>query len=121
MVAIFAHSLPERVDAAARLFTDQSAYQSVVVYGAAMRTPPLAPRLPERGSMLRGSVAAVLAVVIALVTVFWRRNRFCRVLDLAERGIPVLRDWQSGHPGDYVLWITVGTITLGACFVLLLR
>ena len=28
---------------------------------------------------------------------------------------------QSGHPGDYVLWITIGLATLGTANLLLLR
>jgi hypothetical protein len=32
-----------------------------------------------------------------------------------------LRTLQSGHPGDYVMWITVGVAAVSAAFVLFLR
>jgi multicomponent Na+:H+ antiporter subunit D len=117
----FMHSAPQQADAAAHLFTDQPAYIAMVLEEAAIATPAPARPLPESGSMIRGTVSALLAIAIALLTVFWQRTPMCRVFDLLERGIPVLREWQSGHPGDYVLWITVGTVALGGCFVLLLR
>ncbi len=120
IAASFVPRVAQEADAGARLFADQIAYKSMVLDGAAVMTPPLQPSPPEEGSMLRGAIAGLLAVGIALLTVFWSEIGFGRVLGLAERGLPVLRDWQSGHPGDYVLWITVGTVTLGGCFVLLL-
>jgi multicomponent Na+:H+ antiporter subunit D len=117
----FVRWLPAHADAAARLFTDQSGYMSMVLNSSATATPPLVPAPSETGSTLRGTISALLALAIALLTVFWQRTPMCRIFDLFERGIPILREWQSGHPGDYVLWITVGTVTLGGCFVLLLR
>ncbi len=121
IVLTFVPHLPQTANAAARFFTDQSAYKSLVIDGSAVMTPPFAPLPPETDSMVRGGVAAVLAVCIAVLTVFWKTVPLAGVLEYAELGIPILREWQSGHSGDYVLWITVGTVTLGGCFVVLLR
>lgn len=113
--------LPQTIDAAGRLFTDQAAYKSIVIDGSSVATPSLEPPPPETGSMLRGAVACVLAFGIALMTIFRKRVPLGAMFDRAERGIPLLREWQSGHPGDYVAWLTFGTAALGGCFVVLLR
>ena len=117
----FVPQFHQMADAAGRLFTDQAAYKSIVIDGSRVTTPPLQPLPGESGSILRGAVAAALAAGVALLTVFRRRLAFAGILDHAERGIPFLREWQSGHPGDYVSWIAFGTAALGGCFVLLLR
>jgi multicomponent Na+:H+ antiporter subunit D len=71
---------------------------------------------------LRGSVGFVLAVGLACSSVFrlrlWRSFRFGAFL---EGGVRPLRAMQSGHPGDYVLWITVGVAVFGSAAMLLLR
>lgn len=120
LVSLVPH-LPQTIDAAARLFTDQAAYKSIVIDGSSVATPLLEPPPPETGSMLRGAVACVLAFGIALMTIFRKRVPLGAMFDRAERGIPLLREWQSGHPGDYVAWLTFGTAALGGCFVVLLR
>ncbi len=117
----FVPQVREIADSSARLFTDQAAYQSMVIDGATVElTADYAPA-PGHAGRMRGAIAAGLAMLLALATVFRLRNRFGRVLEYFERGIPVLRAWQSGHPGDYVTWITVGSAALGGCFLLLLR
>lgn len=121
LAATFIPHLRDTADAAARLFTDQDAYHSMVIDGSTVMTPSYVPLAPELNSRVRGSAAAVLALALALLTVFRKRGVFHTALNHAERGIPALREWQSGHPGDYVMWITVGTAALGACFVILLR
>jgi len=60
--------------------------------------------------------------MIVLGTVF--RDRVGKALAFTkymELGRSVLRKAQSGHPGDYVAWLTFGTAVLGVCFVWLLR
>ena len=117
----FVPHIRQIADSAGRLFTDQSAYKSLVIDGARVSNPPLQPSPSGRESMVRGGVAALVALALALFTIFRRKFPLGNVLDRAERGIPLLRAWQSGHPGDYVSWITLGTAVLGGCFVLLLR
>ncbi len=119
--ATFIPHIHETAGASARLFTDQSAYESMVIDGNTVDVPPLQPPHSEREGLLHGSLAVVVAAVIAFGTVFRRKNPLGKVFYSAERGLPFLRAWQSGHPGDYVTWITFGTAVLGGCFVLLLR
>jgi multicomponent Na+:H+ antiporter subunit D len=117
----FIPHLAELADSAGRLFTDQNAYKSLVIDGSIVQTPPPAQLPPEHGSMMRGAGAAVLAVAIALLTVFRRKALLGDFFYRAEQGVKLLREWQSGHPGDYVSWLALGTAVLGGFFVLLLR
>jgi multicomponent Na+:H+ antiporter subunit D len=110
----------ELADSAGRLFTDQSAYKSLVIDGSRVQTPPPAQLSPEYDSMVRGTIAAVLAVCVALLTIF-RKVPLGGLFYRAEQGNKLLRAWQSGHPGDYVSWLALGTAILGGFFVLLLR
>jgi multicomponent Na+:H+ antiporter subunit D len=73
-------------------------------------------------SALRGVFAFVLAVLLACTSVFRSRiKRSFRLGAFLELGIRPLRVFQSGHPGDYVLWLTIGLASLSAASVLLLR
>jgi multicomponent Na+:H+ antiporter subunit D len=121
LVLTFVPHIRETADAAARFFTDQSAYKSIVIDGTVVNIPPLEPSPPETSSETRGAIAGGIAIALALVTIFWKKIPLGGILDYAERGIPLLREWQSGHPGDYVSWIALGTAALGGSFVLLLR
>jgi hypothetical protein len=38
-----------------------------------------------------------------------------------ESGFRPLRAMQSGHPGDYVLWLTIGVASFGTAVLFLLR
>jgi multicomponent Na+:H+ antiporter subunit D len=108
---------------AANRLTFQPAYLHTVYTGATPTIPlPTAMDLAERASAVRGVVAAVLALLLALTSVF--RDRLTRALRLGaylEGPLTALRTLQSGHVGDYVLWLTIGTTALGSAYVFLLR
>ena len=73
-------------------------------------------------SAIRGSIAAALGLLLACSSVF--RVQIARSLRLGafmEGPLKPLRAVQSGHPGDYVMWITVGAATVSGAFVLFLR
>ncbi|WP_419805236.1 complex I subunit 5 family protein [Terriglobus sp.] len=71
---------------------------------------------------LHGSLAAALALLLAFSSVFRRRiPRSLRLGARLEHGVPLLRNWQSGHPGDYVFWLTSGVALFGSLALLLLR
>lgn len=73
-------------------------------------------------SALRGIIAFLLAILLALTSVFKSHlKRSFRIGAFMESGVRPLRLMQSGHPGDYVLWLTIGLATLSAASVLLLR
>lgn len=117
----FVPHLAEMADSAGRLFADQNAYKSLVLDHSMVQTPPLPHLPPEQASILRNVSAAVLALCVAFLTVLRRKALLGDFFHHAEAGIKVLREWQSGHPGDYVSWITFGTVVLGGVFVVLLR
>ena len=65
--------------------------------------------------LLLASLRALAAVAVALWAVY--RLRFPRALrwpSHLEGPLRPFRDIQSGHPGDYVAWLTVGFALLGA-------
>ena len=71
---------------------------------------------------LHGLLAAGLAMLLALTSVFHRSiPRWACLGAFAERGWAPMRAWQSGHPGDYVFWLTSGVALFGSLALLLLR
>jgi len=75
---------------------------------------------PVSSSMARGFIALGLAILLACSSVFRSRLRRClRIGAFLENGIRPLRVLQSGHPGDYVLWLTIGVTVFGATSLLL--
>lgn len=113
--------LPPLQSAAASL-ADQSVYLHTVYFGQGIHIPG-----PEWSTELpaaygRGCLAVALAAGLAATSVF--RDKIPRRLRLGafmERGVPALRAMQSGHPGDYVLWITIGLAIFGLASVTFLR
>jgi hypothetical protein len=64
----------------------------------------------------------LLALILALGSVF--SDRLSHTLNFARRlelGSRLLRKVQSGHPGDYVAWLSFGTAVLGGMFAWFLR
>jgi multicomponent Na+:H+ antiporter subunit D len=114
--------LRSSAEAAGRLFTDQSAYEQAVMDNVQPAKPDLAPAEELTSSVIRGCAAGFLALLLALATVF--RTTLGRAFDFTralELGYGRLRELHSGHPGDYVAWVSFGTAIVGAVFVWLLR
>jgi multicomponent Na+:H+ antiporter subunit D len=109
-------------EAAARMY-DQAAYQNTVYTGLSIpaRLPPSWHKdIP--GAALHGTIAVLLALGLACTSVF--RGTLVRGLRIGaflEGPLTTLRTVQSGHPGDYVLWITVGVSSFGSAVIFLLR
>jgi multicomponent Na+:H+ antiporter subunit D len=120
--AIAPHVTDNIVEAARRL-TFQPGYLHTVYTGASSPAGQDSVLNLELGaSALRGCIASALALGLALTSVF--RQRLTRTLRLGaflEGPLLVLRSLQSGHVGDYVLWLTIGSATLGCAYVILLR
>ncbi|GAC1645669.1 MAG: hypothetical protein NVS9B15_03370 [Acidobacteriaceae bacterium] len=112
----FVPTLKQRAHSAGAAFTDETVYHALVLDGAQASPPPLEPLESERASLIRNSVSAVLALFLALGTLFGLRP-----LIAFENGFEPLRALHSGHPGDYIAWLTLGTALLGGSFALLLR
>jgi len=117
----FIPSLSEVADSAGHRFADRPAYIATVMHGAALEMSQFQALPSQGGGTIRSTLAGAAAVLLALATVWRRQSHLSGVLEHLECGVPVLRHWQSGHAGDYVLWLTVGTTVIGGCFVLLLH
>jgi multicomponent Na+:H+ antiporter subunit D len=106
----------------AERFVNQSGYAEEVLHNSQLPSP--GPKSEDRltSSILRTAIAGVLALALALSSVF--RERVGRALEFArslELGNSMLRKIHSGHPGDYVAWLSIGTALLGGSFLWLLR
>jgi multicomponent Na+:H+ antiporter subunit D len=103
-------------------FTQQPAVLHLVYTGM-----PVAGHLPAWtsalfGSTIRGISAFVVAACLACTSVFRSRlSRWLRPGAFLESGVRPLRQIQSGHPGDYVLWLTIGLAFVSSATILLLR
>jgi multicomponent Na+:H+ antiporter subunit D len=108
-------------DASAAI-VDQSAYLHTVYTGqsVALMLPGWKEAIPAAAA--RGLGGLLLAILLACTSVF--RSKLRRPLRLGafvESGFKPLRELQSGHPGDYVLWITIGLAVFGSATMLMLR
>ena len=105
----------------AALMSSQLAYAQTVYTGhaVALLAPNWQNALP--GAALRGALGCVLAILLALTSVFGRHlKKSFRLGPMLEKGVPALRAMQSGHPGDYIAWLTAGLATFALAVVRLL-
>ncbi len=120
----FIPNLPSHIAAgSARLYL-QPGYFHVVYTGTTVQpAPPPVSTTPELfAAAVRGVIAVALALALAATSVF--RAKLPRLLRLGaslESPITPLREAQSGHPGDYVLWLTVGVAAFGCVAMVFLR
>jgi multicomponent Na+:H+ antiporter subunit D len=106
----------------AELFMDQPRYASSVLNNVQLAAPE--EKKPESltPSIIRCLATGLLALLLALATVF--RNRLGTALKFTrslELGNSLIRKVHSGHPGDYVAWLAFGTALLGGMFFWFLR
>jgi multicomponent Na+:H+ antiporter subunit D len=107
---------------ASAVFARQSSMLHLIYLG-----DPVSGQLPGwseawKASAMRGAVAFFLAILLACTSIFrLRLKRGFRVGPFLESGLRPLRAMQSGHPGDYVLWLTIGLAVIGATSIILLR
>jgi multicomponent Na+:H+ antiporter subunit D len=117
--------LPILSDAAVMLHpqtVSQAAYLHTVYTGQTigLTQPTWQQALPD--ATVRGTFDLALACLLACSSVF--RLRIVRWLRLGPRlegDHRLLRTLQSGHPGDYVLYLTVGLAIFGSAAMFLLR
>jgi multicomponent Na+:H+ antiporter subunit D len=118
----FLPGLRHEILAAANRLSFQPGYLHEVYTGATstLALPQLHPEM--RSSILRGLLATVLALLLALSSVFRERlARWMRLGAFLEGPLVLLRTLQSGTIGDYVMWLTVGTATMGLAYQVFLR
>lgn len=112
-----------QIDLASAHMSSQPAYlHSVYTSETVTIAPPPDWSREIREAGLRGFLGVVLAAALACTSVF-RGNiaRWLRFGAYLEGPLLRLRELQSGHPGDYVLWITVGIAIFGSVSMVLLR
>jgi multicomponent Na+:H+ antiporter subunit D len=113
--------LPGVTDAAARAaagFVDTASYAAAVLHGAGHEASARAAP-PTWTAVTYGVASTVAAAGIAAASLFNRR--LPGALQAAWKSavhapVAALRHAHSGHVGDYVAWLTVGTALLGAAF-----
>jgi hypothetical protein len=114
------------LEASAARFTDQHAYIATVLHGARVtRAVPLYPVVAADvtiSSVVAAVCAALGAVALALVALYWRR------LPLLRRGYEpgagltvIIRRFQSGIINDYITWLVAGIAALGGLLALVVR
>jgi len=109
-------------EANAQTFVNQSSYASTVLDNAEPPPPEMSPAESLSSSILRTSVAGILALLLALGSVFRKKfGRTLRFMRSLELGNGSLRRIHSGHSGDYVAWLSAGTALLGGTFLWFLR
>lgn len=112
--------LADHIQGAATQFVDRPAYAASVLHGR-----PLAmAALPDAGGpdaldWIYGTLS--LAGALGLAGVALRRGRVRDAVSAplgraGDRALHVLRTLHSGHVGDYVTWLVVGTAVLGGLF-----
>jgi multicomponent Na+:H+ antiporter subunit D len=95
-------------------FMDFRSYAHAVYQQFTLATLLAVPKTPHSDLVFAG-VRALLAIGVAFWTVFRLRiPRAFRWPSHLEGPMRPLREIQSGHPGDYVAWLTVGMTVLGA-------
>ena len=118
-------SIGEAIEAASAQFLNQPAYVKAVLGSAVPLASPLTiePAHITLSMVISGLVATAGAVSYALLALFSYRlpeglqHLFARL----SSALGGLRAVHSGHPGDYVTWITLGVAVLGALCAFTLR
>src|SRR6185437_15785979 len=116
----------EVIEAAAIRLEDQTGYITTVLAGAHV-AHPVAPAAAESADItvsdvLTGTGTAIGALILAFVSLYWRR------LPLLRRGYepgtgltaPIQR-FQSGVINDYVTWMVLGLAVIGGVLALIIR
>jgi multicomponent Na+:H+ antiporter subunit D len=110
----FWHRYTNAVVSAAIRFMDFRSYAHAVYQQATPMSPAVAPHVAEGHAMVLAVLRVLLAAGIALWAVYrFRVPRALRWPSHLEGPLRPLRELQSGHPGDYVAWLTVGFAALG--------
>jgi multicomponent Na+:H+ antiporter subunit D len=119
--------LQDRTEEAADRFRDRQAYVDRTLFDRAQPAGPPAPVVlhsAKPSSIGYGLGAAVIALATVLFGLFRQR------IPAAARGFAAryvepavggLRSLHTGIPGDYVMWITLGTAVLGGVWAVTLK
>ncbi len=114
------------VQAGAVRFQDQAGYAAAVLGGPHLAHPVSLMAAEDTGitvaDVATGAGSAAGAVVLALVSLYWRR------IPVLRRGwepgtglVEPIRRFQSGVVADYVTWLVVGVACLGGALAFSIR
>ncbi len=120
----FVPHLRDATSRAAMHFIDTASLHSQALDSALLPIYAPEPKLPLLPGIIRGCVSTLLAVLLALATLFWEAVPVFGGMDVkkvALTAVKPLRILHSGAVGDYVTWITFGTALIGVAFAWLLR
>jgi multicomponent Na+:H+ antiporter subunit D len=112
-------------EAAAR-FLDHNVYTATVLYGLPTDQPSVGPPHALTGTDFLYAIASTGgAIALALLALFGQhlpqRTKRRSLAAVWEASSSRLRTLHSGHPGDYVAWLTLGVAIFGVLFALTLR
>lgn len=119
--------LAEAAQEAAARFVDHHSYIATVLYDLPTEggQPAGTTHTYTTSDFLYAAVSTGGAIALALLTLFSHRlPQLTKRRSLAavwEAGSYRLRALHSGHPGDYVAWLTLGVAVLGVLLALTLR
>lgn len=123
MALMFAPHVRQEALMAANRMQSHAVYLRAVYKGALLPLElPAGMDLRASKAAIHGAIATLLGLALALTSVFRKRlRRRLRMGPFLEGRLGGLRALQSGHVGDYVLWMTIGTVLLAGAYVMLLR
>jgi multicomponent Na+:H+ antiporter subunit D len=116
----FVPGIADQVQGAAAQLQDRPAYAATVLQGRPMAAAaPVRAASPHALDWIYSTLS--MAVALALAGVALRRGRVRDAVPAGlgragDRALHVLRGLHSGHVGDYVTWLVVGTAALGGLF-----
>ncbi|MFL5868211.1 MAG: complex I subunit 5 family protein [Thermoleophilaceae bacterium] len=103
-------------------FVDRAGYAATVLHGVPEHHAEAESIKPVLGNVISGLLTVGLACYLAAAELF--RERMPGSLVWTESAgtwvLERLRSIQTSHAGDYVTWLTLGTVTLAAVFALTL-
>ncbi len=118
IVLTFLPQIQSRATESAYEFTNQSVYAASVLDNVQITSTQNAQPENLSSSIVHSCIALLLSVLLALSTVF--RHKLGRAVNFTrslELGNSWLRQAHSGHPGDYVAWLSFGTALVGLVFL----
>jgi multicomponent Na+:H+ antiporter subunit D len=112
-------------EAAAEAFTDRAAYVESVLAGRPQPLPEAPAHAgPKAAELVPGFLSVAGALAIASFSLGRNRvpSRWRQVTwNSVGRLVTGLRNLHSGHPGDYIAWLTFGVALLGGAFGMAMR
>jgi multicomponent Na+:H+ antiporter subunit D len=105
-------------------FVDQRAYAAAVLQDLPTHYAPVkSGHVPKMAELLYAAGSTIGAFALALIALFSHRlpHRARQIIVAARFVWSPLRALHSGHPGDYVAWITLGVAVFGGLFALALH